>query len=115
MVVGVLPVGVGDGSGVVGVLPAGVGDGSGVVGALPQTGSPGTGPSSSPPAKNAVGAHTPALPSPTHAHRWLTRFPTEYFDPSDWHRNSCRPAGKALRGSVVLGRYAGAVWVTVQA
>lgn len=89
VVVGALSVDVvGDAALPVGALPADVvGDAAVVAGALPQTGSPGTGSSSGPPARNTVGTHTPARPVPTHAHQWLARFPTEYFDPSDWHRN----------------------------
>jgi hypothetical protein len=85
-----------------------------VVGALPQTGSPGSGALLGPPARKMVGTHTPTLPFLTHAHQWLARLPTEYFDPSVWHRNGYWLARKAPRGSVVPGRYVGAAWVTVQ-
>ncbi len=83
-VVGVL-VGVGSllwSGGVVGVLLD--------VGALPHTGSPGTGPLPGAPARNTTGIHAPPLLLPTQAHQSLVRPPTEYVDPSDWHRNGYR-------------------------
>lgn len=70
----------------------------GVVGSSPQTGSPGWGSSSLLPWRKTTGIHAPALLSPAHAHQWLVRFPVEYSDPSDWHRNWYRPVDRRAAG-----------------
>jgi hypothetical protein len=111
-VVGAFSVDVATGGVVVVVPPLSVDGAAGevvVVDALPHTGSPGSGASSGPPARNTVGVHTPRLPLPAQAHQWLARCPTEYVDPSDWHRNGYRLGRREARGWVVPGRYAGAV------
>ncbi len=67
-------------------------------GSLPHTGSPGWGESSLLPLRKMTGIHTPALLVSIHAHQWLVRFSIEYTDPSDWHRNRYRSAGRRAVG-----------------